>query len=73
MMMKSHRSPRSAISRGYGTLGKLLKSPSSDLHLYKNRYKAQEGGDKRTYVRIWLIRFVVQQKLTHYCEAIILQ
>ena len=25
------------------------------------------------YVCIWLIHFVVQQKLTQYCEAIILQ
>ena len=35
--------------------------------------EAQWGGDMGTCVRIWLIRFVVQQKLTRYCEAIILQ
>ena len=35
--------------------------------------EAQEGGDMGTCVRIWLISFVVQQKLTQYCEAIILQ
>ena len=35
--------------------------------------EAQEGGDTGTCVCIWLIRFVVQQKLTQYCEAIILQ
>ena len=35
--------------------------------------KAQEEGDMGMYVCIWLIHFVVQQKLTQYCEAIILQ
>ena len=35
--------------------------------------EAQEGGDMGTYVCLCLIRFVVQQKLTQYCEAIILQ
>ena len=35
--------------------------------------EAQEGGDMGTCVCIWPIRFVVQQKLTQYCEAIILQ
>ena len=36
--------------------------------------EAQEGGgDMGIYVCIWLIHFVVQQKLTQYCEAIILQ
>ena len=35
--------------------------------------EAQEGGDTGTSVCIWLIRFVVQQELTRYCEAIILQ
>ena len=35
--------------------------------------EAQEGGDTRTCVCIWLVRFVVQQKLTQYCEAVILQ
>ena len=32
--------------------------------------QAQEGGHMGTYVCIWLIHFVVQQKLTQYCEAI---
>ena len=35
--------------------------------------EAQEGGDMGTRVCIQLIRFVVQQKLTQYCEAIIPQ
>ena len=35
--------------------------------------ETQEGGDIGTYACIWLIHFVVQQKLTQYCEAIILQ
>ena len=36
--------------------------------------EAQEGGgDMGIYVCIWLIHFAVQQKLTQYCEAIILQ
>ena len=35
--------------------------------------EAQEGGDMGIYVRIWLVHFVVQQKLMQYCEAIILQ
>ena len=35
--------------------------------------EAQEGGDMGTYVCIWLIHFVVQQKLTQYCEEIIIQ
>ena len=35
--------------------------------------EAQEGGDTGTCVCIWLISFVVQQKLTQYCEAILLQ
>ena len=35
--------------------------------------EAQEGGDMGTCICIWLIRFVVQQKLTHNCKAIILQ
>ena len=35
--------------------------------------EAQEGGDMGTCVCIWLIHFVVQQKLTQYSEAIILQ
>ena len=33
----------------------------------------QEEGDMGTGVCISLIRFVVQQKLTQYCEAIIIQ
>ena len=32
----------------------------------------QERGAMGTYVCIWLILFVVQQKLTQYCEAFIL-
>ena len=35
--------------------------------------EAQEGGDMGTYVCMWLIHFGVQQRLTHYCKAIILQ
>ena len=35
--------------------------------------EAPEGGDMETCVCIWLICFVVQQKLTQYCKAIILQ
>ena len=35
--------------------------------------EAHEGGDMGIYVCIWLIHFVVQQKLAQYCEAIILQ
>ena len=35
--------------------------------------EAQEGGDVGTYVCIRLIQFVVKQKLTQYCEGIILQ
>ena len=35
--------------------------------------ETQEREDMETYVCIWLIHFVVQQKLTQYCEAIILQ
>ena len=35
--------------------------------------EAQEEGDMGTCVFIWLICFVVQQKLTRYCEAIIFQ
>ena len=33
----------------------------------------QEGGDMGIYVYIYLIHFVIQQKLTHHCKAIILQ
>ena len=35
--------------------------------------ETQEGRDMGIYVRIWLIHFVVKQKLTYHCEAIILQ
>ena len=35
--------------------------------------EAEEGGDMGIYVYIWLIHFVVQQKLTQYCEAVIRQ
>ena len=35
--------------------------------------EAQEGGDMGIYVYMWLIHFVVQQKLTQQCKAIILQ
>ena len=35
--------------------------------------EAQEEGDTGTCIYIWLIRFVVQQELTQYCEVIILQ
>ena len=33
----------------------------------------QEGGDMEIYVYIWLIHFVIQQKLSQHCKAIILQ
>ena len=33
----------------------------------------QEGGDMGIYVYLQLIHFVIQQKLTHHCKAIILQ
>ena len=39
----------------------------------KDGREAQVGGDIGTCVYIWLIRFVVQPKLTEYCEVIILQ
>ena len=35
--------------------------------------EAEEGGDMGIYVYIWLIHFVVQQKLMQHCEAILLQ
>ena len=35
--------------------------------------EAQEGGDMGIYIYIQLIHFVVQQKLTEHCKAIILQ
>ena len=39
----------------------------------EGKRETQEGGHMGIYVYIWLIHFVVQQKLTQYCEAIILQ
>ena len=33
----------------------------------------QEGGDMGIYVYVYLIHFVIQQKLTQHCKAIILQ
>ena len=35
--------------------------------------EVQEGGDMGMYVYIQLIHFVIQQKLTQHCKAIILQ
>ena len=35
--------------------------------------EVQEGGDMGIYVYVWLIHFVIQQKLAHHCKAIILQ
>ena len=35
--------------------------------------ETQEGGDMGIYVCILLIHFVIQQKLTQHCKAIILQ
>ena len=35
--------------------------------------ETQEGGDMGIYVYVWLIHFVIKQKLTHHCKAIILQ
>ena len=35
--------------------------------------EAPEGGDVGMCVCIWLIHFVIQQKLTHHCKAVILQ
>ena len=34
--------------------------------------ETQEGGDMGIYVCIYLIHFVIQQKLTQHCKAIIL-
>ena len=34
--------------------------------------ETQEGGYMEIYVYIYLIHFVIQQKLTHHCKAIIL-
>ena len=54
-----------------GKLGKNTVSLLNFLMLIMVLY----NGYKRTgtYVCIWLIHFGVQQKLTQYCEAIILQ
>ena len=38
----------------------------------ESRRKTQEGGDMGIYVYIQLIHFVIKQKLTHHCKAIIL-
>ena len=35
--------------------------------------ETQEGGDMGIYIYIYLIHFVIQQKLTQRCKAIILQ
>ena len=35
--------------------------------------ETQEGRDMGIYVYVWLIHFVIQQKLTHHCKAVILQ
>ena len=35
--------------------------------------ETQEGGVMRIYVYVELIHFVIQQKLTQHCKAIILQ
>ena len=39
----------------------------------KDGREAQEGGDMGIYVYLYLIHFIVQQKLTKHCKAIILQ
>ena len=35
--------------------------------------ETQKGGDMGIYVCVQLIHFVIKQKLTHHCKAIILQ
>ena len=35
--------------------------------------ETQEGGDMGIYAYVQLIHFVIKQKLTHHCKAIILQ
>ena len=35
--------------------------------------ETQEGGDMGIYVNVYLIHFVIQQKLIHHCKVIILQ
>ena len=37
------------------------------------RRETQEGGDLGIYVYVYLIHFVIKQKLTHHCKSIILQ
>ena len=32
--------------------------------------ETQEGGDMGIFVYVWLIHFVIQQKLTHHSKAI---
>ena len=61
----------SSIAHGDG-LGSVL---CDDLEGWgrEDGREAQEGGDMGTCVCIWLIRSAVQQKLTQYCEAVILQ
>ena len=39
----------------------------------EGRRELQEGWDMGICVYVWLIHFVIQQKLTHHCKAIILQ
>ena len=34
--------------------------------------ETQEGGDMGIYVYIYLVHFVIEQKLAHHCKAIIL-
>ena len=51
----------SAIKRNEGGRGKV------------GGREMQEGRDMGTYVYVRLIHFVIKQKLTHHCKAIILQ
>ena len=39
----------------------------------EGRRETQEGGDMGIYVYIQLIHFILQQKLTQHCKAIIPQ
>ena len=43
------------------------------VHLEGWDREMQEGGGMGMYVYVYLIHFVIQQKLTHHCKAIILQ
>ena len=52
---------------------KSLSIINKDTIIKSTGREAQEGGDMGTYVCIRLIHFGVKQKLTQYCEAIILQ